>query len=121
MGAGSLRERIVFERPKSEPDGHGGIETGWTEMFEVRAALRWLRGGESVQAARLSGRQPAVFTIRANDQTRAIAPDWRLRDLRRLALDAGGQPIRGVFNIRAVIETEDRAWIEITAETGVAT
>lgn len=110
--SGDLRERVAFDPPLGAPDGYGGIETGWDIGNAVlRAAhFRWLRGGEAVQSARLSGRQPVVATVRASTATRAITPAWRLRDLRR------GRNL----NIRAVVETEDRAWIEITAESGVA-
>lgn len=121
MTPGQLRERVAFDAPHDEPDGSGGIETGWREGISNAAAhFRYLRGGETVQAARLEGRQPVVVTVWANIWTRKITPDWRMRDLRREEFDEDGALMRGEYNIRSVVETEDRKWIEITAETGVA-
>lgn len=120
-GVGALRWLVALDEPTVQPDGSGGQEAGWSERMTVWAAFRWLRGGETVQAARLEGRQPAVITLSATKQTRLITPAWRLRDLRKYAAPEPGDSVRGVYNIRAVVETEDRRWIEITAETGVAT
>lgn len=122
MHTGKLRDRVFLDAPIELPDGSGGVETGWAEQFSRAASIMYLRGGETVQAARLSGRQPAVITLRADRQTRLIAPQWRLRDTRKQILDTDGNPVgpAGLYNIKTVIETEDRAWIEITAESGVA-
>lgn len=105
-----MHEVVAFDAPTSAPDGYGGTEVGWAEQFETRAHFLYLRGGETVQAARLAGKQPIVATIRASDAARAVSPGYRLRDVRR-----------GVeYNVRAVVETEDRQFIEVTAESGVA-
>lgn len=105
-----LNESVAFDAPTEAPDGYGGVETGWTEQFQARAHFRFLRGGETVQAARLEGRQPVVVTVRAHADALAVTPDYRLRDLRRGT----------VYNIRSIIETEERRYVEITAESGVA-
>lgn len=110
MGAGSLHHKVTFESPTSDPDGYGGAIEGWTEEFTCRAAYTRLRGTETVMAARLEGRQPAVIRVWASSETRAVTTDWRITDAR------SGE----VFNIRSKIETEDRRWIDFTAESGVA-
>lgn len=108
-----LDEEVAFDAPTRAPDGSGGVEVGWTapvEAYVCPASFRFLRGGETVQAARLAGRQPVVVTIRANPDARRITPDWRMRDNRRGT----------VYQIRTVIEVPGRMWMEITAESGVA-
>lgn len=75
-----------------------------------RASVMYLRGGESVQAARLSGVQPAVFTVRQCFDIEGICPAWIIRDSRR----------GHVYNIRSVVPSDNRLFWEITAERGVA-
>lgn len=107
--AGQLYEKVAFESLGQTDDGYGGTVEDWTEQFSRRAAYTRLRGSEPVLAARLEGRQPTVIRVRADSSTRTITTDWRARDAR------SGE----VFNIRSVIRTEDRQWIDITAESGV--
>lgn len=109
MRAGRLRHyRAQFDEPVPVDDGFGGKEEGWVERYACHANIRYLRGGETVQAARLAGRQPVVVTIRALGKAKDITPAWRMR--------AAGEE----WNIRAKAETEDRRHIELTCETGVA-
>lgn len=113
MRTADLTYRVAFDPPLDSPDGHGGTETGWDETSALlaRAHFRWLRGGETVQAARLQGRQPVVVTIRNHEAARTITSGWRMRDL------TTGE----AFNVRtAPVMTDDRMWLEITAERGVA-
>lgn len=111
MSAGKLDKRIAFESPVETSDGAGGTVDGWAAQFTVSAGYTRLRGGETVLASRLSGTQPTVIRVRASTQSRLITTDWRGVDAR------SGE----VFNIRAIIESDDRAYLEITAESGVAT
>ncbi|MFD1199577.1 head-tail adaptor protein [Brucella gallinifaecis] len=108
--AGSLYEKITFSTITSVPDGHGGFEPLPTS-FTVRANIRYLRGGETVQAARLTGKQPVVVTVRRSSQTAALTTDDKMKDAR-----TGNE-----YQIRAIVPTEDRQFMEITAESGVAT
>jgi len=111
MGAGALREYVDFESPYADPDGYGGVEAGFVYQFRCRAQYTRLRGTETVMAARLSGRQPTIVRVRASRASRDATTDWRIVDRRT------GE----IFNIRSKIESEDRAWIDFTAESGVAT
>jgi head-tail adaptor len=52
-----------------------------------------------------------VATILASSDSRAVTPAWRLRDAREGT----------IWNVRAVIPSDDRAFIELTCESGVAT
>lgn len=108
--AGSLYDKITFSTITEVPDGHGGFEPTPTD-FTVRANIRYLRGGETVQAARLTGKQPVVVTVRRSSATAALTTDDKMRDAR-----TGTE-----YQIRAIVPTEDRQFMEITAESGVAT
>lgn len=110
MRNGNLIERVAFDEPAQVSDGQGGTIQGWTERFQCRAAYQRLRGTETVQAARLSGRQPTVITVRAAAATRDVETDWRIRDVRT------GE----IFNIRAIEVTPNRQYVELLAESGVA-
>jgi head-tail adaptor len=52
-----------------------------------------------------------VATIRASSDTRPVTAAWRLRDAREGT----------IWNVRAVIPSDDRGAIELTCESGVAT
>jgi SPP1 family predicted phage head-tail adaptor len=109
-GAGQLDYMVAFDRPTSLSDGAGGTEIGWTEVFSCWAGVVYLRGTESVMAARLSGRQPVVVTIRNCTNAQLVTHDWRMRDLRSST----------IYNVRTAIPSDDRAFIELTCESGVA-
>ena len=104
-----LTESLEFDAPVYDDRGsQTGIDEG---AYACRASFRFLRGGEAVQAARLDGRQPVVATIRRSSVAETITTDWVMRDVRTST----------AYNVRAVVPTDDRKWLEITAESGVAT
>lgn len=109
LSAGDLRDRFIFDIVTEVPDGKGGFDHLSAEISR-RGHIRYLRGGETVQAARLQGKQPVVVTIRRSIETLQINTDTVMRDARTGT----------VYNIRAVVPTENRQFFEITAESGVA-
>jgi head-tail adaptor len=110
IGAGDLNELVAFDSPSETVDDYGGVATAFLEAYRCRAHFRYLRGGETVQASRLEGRQPVVVTIRTSALARTITTDWRMRDTRRWH----------TYNIRSIVPSADRAWLELTCEKGVA-
>lgn len=111
MPAQAPLERLAFDSPVSVGNGQGGQRQGWKEQFQSRAHIRFLRGGETVIAARLSGTQPVVVTIPNHEAARAVTTEWRIRDARTGT----------IYNIRTnPVQSDDRRWLEITAESGVA-
>jgi head-tail adaptor len=109
--ASDLTERFAFDSLVTTPDGYGGETQGYAEQFTARARLQYRNSGEEVLAARLSGTQTVILTLRRSSQTEAIKTDWRCRDAR-----AGT-----VYNIREVrFPPQDRGWVEILAQSGVA-
>lgn len=109
MTAGKLDRRVAFDAPTSAPNGQGGTISGWQERTVVWANFRFLRGGEVVQSARLEGRQPVVVTIRASTETKAITPEWRMRDTRTGT----------IYAIHTCPPPGREGFIELTCESGV--
>lgn len=73
--AGKLKTRASFERRAL--DDQADRLGDWTVEFERDGDLIYLRGGEGVLAERLSGRQPAVLTLRDEDCMQSLNTDWR--------------------------------------------
>ncbi|WP_421406831.1 phage head completion protein [Agrobacterium tumefaciens] len=108
--AGSLHERIAFEARAPEDDQHGNVEGDFVEQFQRRAGFTFLRGGEAVIAARLEGRQPVVVLVRSDSETRLVDTDWQMRDVRTSK----------VYAVKSIIPSDDRQWLHIAVESGVA-
>lgn len=109
--AGALRDRVAFDRRADLDDGMGNTVSGqFEEQFSVRAELRAMRGSEAVIAGRLEGRNTFGVYVRSSLNTRQIAADWRMRDVRRGT----------VYAIRTVDSVTDPLWVYLTVESGVA-
>lgn len=109
-GAGDLRNRAIFEVQGATSDGAGGMTTAWAEQFTRWAQYIHLKSGEAVMAGRLAGKHSQVIRVRADSQTRTVTADWRVRDKRTGT----------VFNVRDVTQPDDRAFIDLLCESGVA-
>lgn len=120
--AGRLYERVAFDKRESADDGYGNTVSDFTEQFQRRAAFTYLRGGEAVIAGRLEGRQPIVVRVRADSETRQITSDWRMRDARNGEWSDSGETVwtGPLYAVRSVAETEDRLWLDVMVESGVA-
>lgn len=110
--ASILKERVAWDRRATGDDGFGNETGAFVEEFTSRADFTHLRGGESVLAARLAGRQPVVVRVRSSSNSRAIAPDWRMRDLRT--------GISYAVRSAAPAENVEGYWIDVLVESGVA-
>jgi SPP1 family predicted phage head-tail adaptor len=110
-GAGDLRERVAFDQRGAASDDGGGTTTTFVEQFQRRAAYVHRNGGEAVMADRLQGKHTLVIRVRADSQTRTVSTDWRARDAR----------VGTVYNLLDVTPTVDRKWVDILAQSGVAT
>lgn len=108
--AGQLFYKVALDKREEVNDGMGNTIGEWVEQFQCRAAFIHLRGGESVMAGRLQGKHTQVIRIRVSSNTRLIDTDWRVRDVRR---NIG-------FNIRDIEWEENRQFIALTCESGVA-
>jgi head-tail adaptor len=114
-GAGDLRQLVSFYAPDTTPDEYGNVTTGWQYKFTVSAQITPRLGGESVEAARLAGRQPAIIRVRCSPDTRLVRTDWKVTDM-QTSVD---------YNVRSVADpllgtVEHGRWIDVLAESGVA-
>lgn len=109
-GAGPLIELVAFDKRAPADDGYGNTVAAWTEQFQAQAAFVYLRGSETVMAARLENRQSLIVRIRQSDAARQVTADWQARDVRRGT----------VFAIHEVVEDVSRAWVDVLVEAGVA-
>lgn len=111
-GAGELRERLSFQRRLAVDDGYGNPVSGdWTEQFTCAARIQPLKGGEGVQAARLSGTQPVILAIRLSVAARQVTTSWRAVDVRRGT----------IYNLTSLANMDERgAMLEILAVSGEA-
>lgn len=82
VGAGPLRELWAFDERITIDDGAGNTQGEWQERFRCAARAETLKGGETVMAARLEGRQPYAATIRYSAKSALVTSDWRARDVR---------------------------------------
>lgn len=113
-GAGELRHVVRFAERNSVSDEYGNVTTGWLHRFTVRADITPRLGGETVEAARLQGRQPVVIRVRRSPDTKRVTTDWKATD------ESGAE-----YNIRAVVDphlgdSTRGMWLDMLAESGVA-
>lgn len=110
-GAGDLRQWVAFERFYGQPDGYGNEAGDWFDIVERYASLTPTRGGESVQAGRLTGTATWDCWVRSDYDTRQVTEADRVRD-------RDGR----VFNIRFIGDMDgDGRWLLMQLESGVAT
>ena len=112
--AGVFNCQMEFQKRSLDEtgDGAGNFEGDFETVFTEWVRRTFLRGGETVMAARLSGRQPAILRVRATVETREITTDWRL---------VNSENEVEIWNVRSVEPSEDRAFIDLLCERGVAT
>jgi SPP1 family predicted phage head-tail adaptor len=112
MSAGELRERVTFQQRSYQSDGYGNSEGDFGDAFTVAARIKPARGAESIQAARLAGREPVVITVRYSSDTAEIRTEWR-------AYDARSQKY---YNIRSIVNPDEhKAYLDLECDGGVAT
>lgn len=110
--AGRLRQKLHFQQRLPREDEYGNTVEDFQTVFTDAAEFIPLRGGEGVQAARLTGVQPYIVRVRSSTRTRAVTSDWQMVDAR------SGK----VFAITTPPTDPDQknAWLDIMATDGVA-
>lgn len=81
--AGDLSRRVTFQ--KRGPDENQDPLGDWVDVYTCAAKVVSVKGGETVQAQRLAGNQPAVIVVRRCGDTRDIDNAYRAVDARDLA------------------------------------
>lgn len=111
MQPGALRTRFSFERNVAGTDWTGHASPpDWREQFSLWGSVRYLRGTETVLAARLTARQPAILTVRNTARARSI-----------LASDRAVNAHTGeIYNIRELPREsrESTGYLEMLIESG---
>jgi SPP1 family predicted phage head-tail adaptor len=81
VGAGELRDRITVTRSSKVSNGRGGTTSAVQTVAEaIPAKIVVRKGGEQVQAQRLSGVTPHDITVRYDAITAAITATDTLTD-----------------------------------------
>jgi head-tail adaptor len=121
-GAGQLYERVAWDKREPVDDGYGNSEGAFVEQFQCRAGFTYLRGGETMIAGRLQGKQPIVVRVRSSSSTRQIGPDWRMRDARKGSWTDSSETVWSgpTYAVRSIAATPDRMWLDVMVEEGVA-
>jgi head-tail adaptor len=119
-GPGELRDRFKFQRRAEGGDGYGNSEGPWQDLAIERWAKKEpTRGGEAVQAARLTGNALFDVWVRCDPETKSLTTDDRA--VERIP-GAGGAFVDGAaYNIRFGPEDMDgvRTWLLLQVESGV--
>lgn len=112
MAAGRLREIVTIERRAGAADAYGNTLGAWeTRITGEPAEIRPLRGGEDVQAQKLSANGLFEVTVRFSPRTSQILATDRLKNGRT------GQ----AMNIRYIEQPDMRGkFLKIVCEYGVA-
>lgn len=79
MNASDLTSRAVFLKPEIFRDPDGMLIQDYLPQFDCAANVHYLRGTETVMAARLQSRSPAIITIRNFTDARQVTSEWRVR------------------------------------------
>lgn len=102
--AGQLNRSVTFRRRDLDDNEERGA--AWRNMVTRDARIVAKTGGESVQAQREAGLQPAIITVRRDAVTETIDNGWSAKDAR--------SPF-AVWDVQSVILTEDQDWVEVLA------
>lgn len=108
--AGRLQHRVAFDKRVKVDDGAGNERGEFQEQFKRWAEFRHRGGSETVIAARLEGQNILGVYVRSDAQSRLIAADWQMRDVRTGT----------VYAINIVDAVSDRYWVYIQVRSGVA-
>lgn len=111
-GAGSLSERVTFQKRTEQDDGYGNPVSGpFADQFTEPARLVPRMGSEPVIASRLQGVQPYNVTIRSSTRAREITPAWQAKNARTGAL----------YDIKAIVNPDGRnQYLELLVIEGSA-
>lgn len=112
MQTRKLNARIKFQRRSTVIDAFGNEEGGWVDLGVERfGELKPTRGGEDVQASRLTGKAMFDFWVRSDAGTRSVGTGDLAVDVRT------GR----AFNVRFNEDmTGQNGWRLMALESGVA-
>jgi SPP1 family predicted phage head-tail adaptor len=110
MGAGDLRDRITVTRASKVSNGRGGTTSAVATVADrLPAKIVVRKGGEEIQAKRLTGVTPHDITVRYDSVSAAISASDTLTDQHGT-----------VYAIKWVGSLDEgrKRWLMIMADTG---
>ncbi|WP_170956245.1 phage head closure protein [Cohaesibacter gelatinilyticus] len=110
MRAGSMRDKVSFQRKTKVSDGGGGHEITWVVIAKVSGRLSLEKGGERVQAGRIEAPVSGVLVVRySSDIAGLTSEDKAVID--DIDYNIKGQPVN---------RDRRKRELEMTVERGVA-
>lgn len=106
---GQLDRRVTFRQQTTDANGEA---SGYADFVTRNARVEPLRGSESVQAARLAGKQPVKITIRRDRVTKYLDNSYQAKDARAAA---DSPPIIIAWDISSAYPSEDLKWMHFEA------
>lgn len=107
--AGQLDRKITFRQQTTDANGEA---SGYADYVTREARVEPLRGSESVQAARLAGKQPVKIIIRRDTTTKRIDNSYQAKDARAAA---DSPPVVIAWDISSAYPSEDLHWMHFEA------
>ena len=101
---------VAFDRRTTVPNGAGGSQPGWEEVFQAWGRVRYQRGSEGEEAGGQSVSARFKVRIYNTPTARGLTGQNSMRDL-----ETGTR-----FNIREVDALSDQAFVWLIVESGVA-
>lgn len=100
MKAGQLRTLVTLQAPASGTDSIGQPLTGWTDVADVYADIRYQSGLSAIKA----GADVSLSKVSIRIRYRAVTPDMRV--------------LQGstVFSIQAVLPDAKRAFLDLVGQ-----
>lgn len=106
---GQLNRRVTFRQQTTDANGEA---SGYTDFVTRDARVEPLKGAESVQAARLAGKQPVKITVRRDSVTKYLDNSYQAKDARAAA---DSPPITIAWDISSAYASEDLKWMHFEA------
>jgi len=76
MRAGELRHQVTLQSPTQARNAFNEMETTWTDVATVWAAIEWRSGRRYLEAAQLNAEVQGVIRIRYRS---GVQPYWRFK------------------------------------------
>ncbi len=113
-GAGSLQERVRFERRGSAIDADGSPRKAWSPLWSCWAGYRPQFGGERIKAGQFESTQRGNLTVRRCSESEDVTAGDRV-------VFVSGGYTGLTANIESIVNTPDRAFVEFSLIIGAAT
>lgn len=110
---GDIWHRVAFDKRETvnpdSPADLGSTQSIFIEQFVVWSGIQAKFGGEAVLAARLTGTNTVLITVRQSSDTEQIKTDWRARNVHTGV----------IYNILSIVDPNDNGeFFEMLCQSG---